>query len=175
MVTLGCFLWILSFFLEINLFYPYSRVGVWLSVFLTLFGSLIWWLKRNEHKFNNSTEEKIAEGKNWEVSIDVPFGDISIFWTFCIIFWMILVLGYSFLSNGSQAEVFAKHYLENDSIIISKTNGIRAYSLISGGELSNESANIDIGIIANNNNNFRVNILLKKDSNHWKVTETSYK
>jgi hypothetical protein len=173
-VVAGCLLWLPSFLLELMLIYPYSLIGIWTSISLALFGSIIWFLKRKEIE-STSHDYEVFSDDNIEVSLDVPFGNLGLFYTSIFLFWMCLVVGCGSFLDSSEAAVYSKKYLESDSVILQRTEGIIAYSTLKVGSITNDSANLQYGLIAKNGHNFRVTIDLIKQNNQWEIIKTSYK
>ncbi len=179
-ISIGCLMWIASFFGEGYKLQPYSTVGILISPIITIIGILYWFRyyknTRGHYPMFWTTWKNIL-GKmqrNPFAGIIFMFKHILETWIFMIVFWMIIVL-IGYLTFGqSKAFETAKIYCENNKEIKTKTGKIRYFGIMVSGKMSTgggtDNANLFF-IIVGEKGNFSVNSELIQLNGEWKVDD----
>lgn len=93
------------------------------------------------------------------------------FWTFCVVFWIIItVIGTSIFKNSNSFNI-AKKYVESDSKLIDEIGEIKYYGGLIGGSISsNGNADISFSVIGENGT-----VDVKSKITSYKVVEIDYR
>lgn len=182
LITIGCILWILSFFGEINSCQPYSTIGIVFSSLLTILGVFKWfkhykYLRGHYPSFWKTWEKIFPEGLNDPFAMmRFILNHILQFWTFSIMVWMMMVLlGYLTFGQSNPFQE-AKKYCESNKSILSKTGNIMYYGVFVGGTISTQgesgTATLSFTIVGTKGN-FVASSELIKDDGFWKIEKLS--
>lgn len=178
LVTTGCLMWIASFFGEAFGGQPYSTIGTIISPPMTIIG-VIFWFKyyrrtRGHYPRLKSVWDNMSYlGGKFFLGFDFMFSHILEFWTFCILFWMGLVLIMVLTFRNSDAFEATKKYCQSHQEILSQTGTIKYYGVLVGGSIStggSQGGNADFSFtIVGANGNFNANSKLTKQGSEWVV------
>jgi len=178
-ITTGCLLWCLSFFGEVSRWQPYSTIGIMLSPIITIIG-IFYWLRyyraqRGHYpRFKTVWNNSVSGGSFMTLRLGFLLTHILAVWTFCILFWMGLVLLMFLLFNRSIAFEAVKNYCQNNKEIVSKTGKIKYYGVLVTGSISTRhrsgEATLSFTIIGTNGN-FNANAELTKENDNWEVDD----
>lgn len=141
LVTTGCLLWCASFIGEASNGQPYSTVGIIISPILTVIG-IIYWFKyyratRGHYpKFKTIWDNTTNIGGEFTLRFDFLIKHVFEFWTFCILFWMGLVLIMVLTFRRSDAFEATKTYCQTNQEILSQTGAIKYYGVLVAGNMS---------------------------------------
>lgn len=177
LVTTGCLLWCASFFGEAFNGQPYSTVGIIVSPILTVIGVIYWfkyYLATRGHypKFKTVWDNTAYVGGHFTLGFEFLFKHVLEFWTFCILFWMGLVLIMVLTFRRSDAFEATKQYCQNNQEILSETGEIKYYGVLVGGNMSTggQGGKADLSFtIVGTNGSFSANSKLTKQSGVWTV------
>jgi len=177
LLTTGCLMWCASFFGEALKRQPYSTVGIIISPILTVVG-ILYWLKyyrstRGHYpKFKTIWNNTTNIGGELTLRLDFLLKHVLEFWTFCILFWMGLVLLMVLTFRRSGAFEATKRYCQTSQDIISQTGKIKYYGVLVAGNTSmggqEGSANLSFTIVGTKGN-FSADSKLTKQSGVWIV------
>lgn len=179
LVTIGCLLWCASFFGEAFNGQPYSTVGIILSPILTVIGIFYWFRYYRSTKGHYPRFEKVWDnithvGGRFTLGSNFLLNHILEFWTFCILFWMVLVLVMVLTFRRSDAFEAAKNYCQTNQEIISQTGEIKYYGVLVAGKMStvgeNSKASFSFTIVGAKGN-FSAISKLTKQRGAWTVNE----
>ncbi|MDG1476087.1 MAG: cytochrome c oxidase assembly factor Coa1 family protein [Vicingaceae bacterium] len=177
LVTTGCLMWCASFFGEAFLGQPYSTVGIIISPILTIIGVFYWFkyyraTRGRYPKFQTIWQNTTKNGGMLTLNFDFLIKHILEFWTFCILFWMGLVLIMILTFRRSDAFEATKNYCQTNQEIISQTGEIKYYGIFVSGNMSNSSkggkAEFSFTIVGSKGN-FSANSKLNKESGVWTI------
>jgi len=177
LVTTGCLMWGASFFGEVYKGQPYSTIGIVFSPFLTLIGIFFWF------KYYRATREHLPNiktvwnntsyiGGRFKLDSDFILTHLQEFFTFCILFWMGLVLIMTLTFRRSDAFETTRNYCRTNQEILSQTGMIKYFGVLVAGNISSGAyegnADLSFTIVAEKGN-FSANSILTKHSGVWKV------
>jgi hypothetical protein len=177
LVTTGCLLWCASFFGEAFNGQPYSTVGIIVSPILTVIGVIYWFkyyraTRGHYPKFKTVWDNMAYVGGHFTLGFEFLFKHVLEFWTFCILFWMGLVLIMVLTFRRSDAFEATKQYCQNNQEILSQTGEIKYYGVLVGGNMSTggQGGKADLSFtIVGAKGNYSANSKLTKQSGVWTV------
>ncbi len=177
LITIGCFLWIVSFFGETFRGQPYSTIGIIISPILTVIGVIYWFkyykeTRRHYPKFQTVTDSISFIGGKFTLSFEFLLHHILKIWTIGILFWMGIVLIIVLTMRRSDAFEATKNYCQTNQEILSQTGEIKYFGVIVGGNITTTghegTAELSF-IIVGSKGNFRANSKLSAVSGVWTV------
>lgn len=177
LVTTGCLLWCVSFFGEAFNGQPYSTVGIIVSPILTIIGVFYWCkyyraTRGNYPKFKTVWDNTVYVGGHFTLGFDFLLKHALEFWTFCILFWMGLVLIMVLTFRSSDAFEATRQYCQNNQEILSQTGEIKYYGVLVGGNMSTgeQTGKAELSFtIVGTNGNYSAKSKLTKQSGVWTV------
>ncbi|MFZ4799747.1 MAG: cytochrome c oxidase assembly factor Coa1 family protein [Bacteroidia bacterium] len=177
LVTTGCLMWCAAFFGEAFQGQPYSTIGVIVSPILTIIGIFFWFnyyysTRGHLPKFKTVWDNTAYIGGTFTLGFDFLLKHALEFWTFCILFWMGLVLIMVLTFRSSDAFEATKNYCQNNQEILSQTGEIEYYGVLVGGNMSTgeQGGKADLSFtIIGTKGNFSANSKLTKQSGVWTV------
>ncbi|HRO76206.1 MAG TPA: cytochrome c oxidase assembly factor Coa1 family protein [Crocinitomicaceae bacterium] len=177
LVTTGCLMWCASFFGEAFQGQPYSTVGIIVSPILTIIGVFYWFkyyraTRGHYPRFKTVWDNTTNIGGELTLRFDFLFKHVLEFWTFCILFWMGLVLIMVLTFRRSDAFETTKQYCQNNQEILSQTGEIKYYGILVAGNMSTggQGGSADLSFtIVGAKGNFSANSKLTKHSGIWTV------
>ena len=177
LVTTGCLMWCASFFGEAFECQPYSTAGIIISPILTIIGVFYWFkycrtTRGHYPKFKTIWDNTTNNGGMFTLNFDFLIKHILEFWTFCILFWMGLVLIMVLTFRRSDAFKATKNYCQINEEILSQTGKIKYYGVFVAGNMSSggQAGNADFSFtIVGTKGNFSANSKLNKESGVWTV------
>ena len=177
LVTTGCLMWCASFFGEAFQGQPYSTVGIIVSPILTIIGVFYWFkyyraTRGHYPRFKTVWDNTTSIGGELTLRFDFLFKHVLEFWTFCILFWMGLVLIMVLTFRRSDAFETTKQYCQNNQEILSQTGEIKYYGILVAGNMSTggQGGSADLSFtIVGAKGNFSANSKLTKRSGIWTV------
>lgn len=183
LVTTGCLLWCASFFGEAFNGQPYSTVGIIVSPILTVIGVIYWFKYYRETrghypKFKTVWDNTVYVTGKFTLGFDFLLKHVLEFWTFCILFWMGLVLIMFLTFRRSDAFEATKQYCQSNQEILSQTGEIEYYGVLVAGNMSTgvQDGKADLSFtIVGRNGNFSANSKLTKQSGIWTVEKLELK
>lgn len=178
LIITGCILYIISFFLEIANYQPYSTAGLLLSPILTIIG-LIYWLKfykttkGNYPNFFKKWKEYLSTMKlNPFNGIIFLFKNVLSFWTLAIVFGMISTLVFNLIFKQSNAFRETQAYCKTNKEILLKTGKIKYFGIIVSGKIKEGEETGDAEFyftIVGAKGNFSAKSELTKMEDKWTV------
>lgn len=181
LITTGCLIWCASFFGEALQGQPYSTAGIIISPILTVIGILFWFkyyraTRGHFPKFKTVWNNTAYIGGRFTLGFDFLLKHVLEFWTFCILFWMGLVLIMVLIFRGSDAFEATKRYCQNNQEILSQTGEIKYYGVLVAGNISTggQSGKAELSFtIVGIKGNFSANSKLTNQSGVWRVESLS--
>ena len=177
LITTGCLLWCASFFGEALNKQPYSTVGIIVSPILTVIGVIYWFkhyrvVRGHYPRFKSVWDNTSYNGGKFFLGFDFILKHLLEFWTFCILFWMGLVLIMVLTFRRSDAFESTKQYCQSNQEIISQTGEIKYFGVLVVGNMSTDGqggkADLSFTIVGTKGN-FSANSMLTKQSEVWTV------
>ncbi len=176
-------MWCASFFGEAQQRQPYSTVGIILSPILTVIGVFYWFkyyraTRGHYPKFRSVWNNTSNAGGRIYLNFSFMLKHILEFWTFCILFWMGLVLVMVLTFRRSDAFEATKQYCQSNQEILSQTGTIKYYGVLVGGNISTggQGGTADLSFtIVGTKGNFSANSKLTKQSGSWTVDNLDLK
>jgi hypothetical protein len=148
-ILLGIAIWLGGVILDALLF-PYVFVLIYIGITLTFF-EVIKWLLETENR--RRTKEVFGFGRPRDLltmiqtAFDFSWRRISVLWTMCAVFGMVLML-LGGLMKQSDAYKVALESIKADKEIAEKTGKIIQFtSTISGNVSNNKTSKLNIGVI----------------------------
>jgi hypothetical protein len=183
LILTGCLIWIASFFGEALGGQPYSTIGIVISPVLTIIGVIYWFkyyrAKRGHYpKFETLGDNIVNAGGSLTLRFDFLLKHVLEFWTFCILFWMVLVFVVLLTFGRSEAFEATKQYCQSNQEILSQTGPIKYYGILVGGNISTdeqgEKAELSFTIVGTKGN-FIADSKLVKVSGVWTVENLEFR
>uniref|UniRef100_UPI00404A6DAC hypothetical protein n=1 Tax=Flavobacterium sp. TaxID=239 RepID=UPI00404A6DAC len=184
LLSTGAILWVLSWIDDLNGKLPESTYGMILSVILTGIGIYVWlkfYKETRGHypKFYKKYQEMIKSmKKNPFNGIFFLVKNLLKFYTFVLIFSMILVLiGYLTIGQSEPVKVTQK-YCESNSEINRITGKINHYGILRNvsSQWNSETGSSELSLVfVSENGTFNVSSKLEKENGEWKVKKLDLK
>jgi hypothetical protein len=177
LVITGCIMWLASFFGEALNGQPYSTIGIIVSPFLTIAGIFYWFnyyraTRGHYPKFKTVWNNISSVGGKLSLNFDFLLKHMLEFWTFCILFWMGLVLIMVLIFRNSDAFEVTKQYCQNHPEILLQTGEIKYYGVLVAGKMSTgeKDGEADLSFtIVGTKGNFSAKSKLTKQNGLWTV------
>lgn len=177
-ITVGCLIWIASFLGEAFGNQPYSTVGIIVSPLILSYGLFYWFKAYRSTRGHYPKFWTIGKGV-WTKMKSNPFAGMPFlfkyvleFWTFCIVFWMALVLVGYLTFGQSDAFQATKDYCKSDRTLLKKTGSIKYFGVLVGGTIATqgESGNASLSFtIVGSKGNFSATSEVSKEDGEWTV------
>ena len=138
----GIILWMVSFVGEGFLYQPYSTIAMFIAVVLFIAGVLFAAIRYLQQKaLIGPSFDVFAFPKNASLSVRVEFvlKFIFGFWTFCIAFFMGIILIMVLTFRNGDAFKTTRQYCLEDKSILSKTGPIKYFGLLVAGNITSTS------------------------------------
>ncbi|MCH6235076.1 hypothetical protein [Cognataquiflexum rubidum] len=183
LILTGYLIWCASFFGEALGGQPYSTIGIVISPVLTVIGVFYWFkyyhTKRGHYpKFEILGNNIVHAGGSLTLRFDFLLKHILKFWTFCILFWMGLVLIVLLTFGRSEAFEATKQYCQSNQEILSQTGPIKYFGLLLGVNMSTDEqgdkAEFSFTIVGTKGNFIADSKLIKK-SGVWTVENLEFR
>ncbi|MEM5564638.1 hypothetical protein WNY78_05965 [Psychroserpens sp. AS72] len=184
LLSIGAILWVISWIGDLNGKLPESTYGMILSAILTGFGIYFWlksYKKTRGHypKFHKKYQEMIKSmKKNPFNGIFFLVKNLFKFYTFVLVFSMILVLiGYLTIGQSEPVKVTQK-YCENNIDVQKITGEIKHYGILRNvsSRWNSETGNSDLSLVfVAENGVFNISTKLEKENGEWEVKKYELK
>nr|WP_315147985.1 hypothetical protein [uncultured Flavobacterium sp.] len=180
LLSSGFILWVLSWIGDLNGKLPESTYGMFFSIILTGIG-IYFWLKSYKEKrgyypkfFKIYQEQIDSMKKNPLNGIFFMVRHLLKFYTFILVFSMILVsIGYLTMGQSEPVKV-TQNYCENNQEIAKITGHINHYGILRNvrSQYDSETGTSEISMsFVSEKGIFYINSKLEKENSEWKVKE----
>jgi hypothetical protein len=161
-------------------FQPFSTIGILIAPVLIIEGIFLWFkfYKRSRGhypRFILTALRLFKESlRNPLAMMEFMLKHLLEFWTFCIVFWVGMVILMFLTFRQSDAFEATKTYCENDGEIIDKTGEIYYYGVLVGGTMTTKfdgtgHAEMSFTIVGKKGN-FTAKSFIERSDSYWEVS-----